>query len=61
MFWTHEALAAAEALRELLALRPDFEVNARKELGTWFFENSLVEHALEGLRKAGLKLAEDAA
>lgn len=43
MFWTHELLAqihgqlgnrgeAAETLRELLTMRPDFEVSARKEL-----------------------------
>ena len=67
MFLTHELLArvhaqlgnrdeAAQALRDLLALRPDFAANARQGLEKWFFEASYVDHALDGLRKAGLKL-----
>lgn len=70
-FWTHELLArthaqlgnqaaAAQALEELLALRPDFLVNARQELEKWFVESSVVEDMLEGLRKAGLQLDRDA-
>ena len=70
-FWTHELLArthaqlgnhtaAAQALRDLLALRPDFPVRARQEIEKWFLESSVVEDMLEGLRKAGLKFAGDA-
>ena len=49
----------ARALEELLALRPDFRVNARQELEKWFRESSVVENMLEGLRKAGLKVGVD--
>ena len=70
-FWTHELLArahaqlgnytaAAQALGDLLALRPDFPVNGRQEIEKWFLESSVVEHMIEGLRKAGLKFAGDA-
>jgi len=67
-FWrTHLALAAAygqlgereaagKAVRELLALRPDFPSIAHEELGKWW-DPALVEHILEGLRKAGLEIA----
>ena len=66
-FWTYIALAAAygqlgemkaaqKALRELLSIRPDFATAAHQELEKWF-ELDLVEHFLEGLRKAGLEIA----
>jgi TolB-like protein len=51
-----ELEAARKALRELLALSPDFAAVARKELGKWWAPE-LVEHLLEGLRKAGLEIA----
>jgi serine/threonine-protein kinase len=65
-FATHEAMAAAygqlgerdaaaRSLRELLRLKPDFVRNARDELGKWF-DRDLVEHQIEGLRKAGLEI-----
>jgi TolB-like protein len=66
-FWrTHFALAAAygqlgereaarKALRELLAIWPDFAVVAREELGKWW-DPELVEHLIDGLRKAGLEI-----
>jgi len=47
---------ACNAVRELLALRPDFPTVAREELGKWW-DQLLVEHLLEGLRKAGLEIA----
>jgi non-specific serine/threonine protein kinase len=64
-YWVHILLAAAhgqlgnhaqaaEALRELQALKPDFESNPRGEM-RWFAEREHVEHLLEGLRKAGMK------
>jgi TolB-like protein len=51
-----ESAAARKALRELLDTRPDFAATARAELGAWFDE-ALVEHAVDGLRKAGLEIA----
>ena len=67
-FWTHvvtaatygqlgERDAAGKALRELLVLKPDFAVGAREEPGKWF-DSELVEHLLDGLRKAGLEIAD---
>jgi hypothetical protein len=66
-FWTSVLLTAAygqlgeietaeTALRELLAVRPNFAATARQELEKWF-EPALVEHFMEGLRKAGLETA----
>jgi tetratricopeptide (TPR) repeat protein len=63
-FHSHSAQAAAlgqlglreeakKPLRELLALRPDFATSARFEYSK-FFDPDVVEHLLEGLRKAGL-------
>jgi len=40
----------------LLAIRPDFAVVAREELGKWF-DVELVERLIDGLRKAGLEIA----
>jgi TolB-like protein/tetratricopeptide (TPR) repeat protein len=50
-----EREAACNAVRELLALRPDFRVVAREELGK-MLDPELVEHLVEGLRKAGLEI-----
>jgi TolB-like protein len=67
-FWrTHLALATAygqlgereaahNAVRDLLAIRPDFPVVAREELGKWW-DPQLIEQLIEGLRKAGLEIA----
>jgi TolB-like protein/tetratricopeptide (TPR) repeat protein len=67
-FWrTHLALAAGygqlgereparSAVRELLAIRPDFTVAAREELGKWW-DPELIEQLIDGLRKAGLEIA----
>jgi serine/threonine-protein kinase len=51
--------AAARALRELLTMKPDFQANAKEELEKWFFDSAHLERVVEGLRKAGLSLAED--
>jgi tetratricopeptide (TPR) repeat protein len=48
--------AAQIALRELLAIRPEFGSNARAEFGKWF-QADLVEAYLDGLRKAGLEIS----
>jgi adenylate cyclase len=48
-----EREAAHNAVRDLLALRPDFPSVVREELGKWW-DHELVEHLIDGLRKAGL-------
>jgi adenylate cyclase len=65
-FWGPATLAAAlgqlddrqraqKSVNELLAIRPDFETAAREEFAKWF-DHELVDHYLDGLRKAGLKI-----
>ena len=51
-----DGAAARQAVRELLALKPDYPAIARQELGKWF-DAEIVEHLVEGLRKAGLDVA----
>jgi TolB-like protein/Tfp pilus assembly protein PilF len=53
-----EGDAARKAVRDLLAIRPDFAATAREELAKWW-EPELVEHLLDGLRKAGLEIADE--
>ena len=48
---------AAVPLLQLLAMKPGFAAAAREELGKWFGPGELVEHFLDGLRKAGLEIA----
>ena len=50
-----EREAAQDAVRELLALMPYFAPTARQECEKWW-EPQLVEHLLDGLRKAGLEI-----
>jgi len=69
-FWrTHFALATAHAqlgerdaagnaVRKLLTIRPDFPVVARNELRKWW-DAELIQHLIDGLRKAGLEIAGD--
>jgi TolB-like protein len=47
---------AKKAIEDLLALRPDFATAARQEYSKWY-DDEHVEQILEGLRKAGLKIA----
>ncbi len=65
-FAMHEALAAvygqlgerdaaARSLQELLRLKPDFVATMHEELGKWF-DPEMVEHQIDGLRKAGLEI-----
>ena len=49
--------AASKAVDDLLALKPDFALTARTELGKWLRPDFL-EHVIEGLRKAGLEIGE---
>jgi TolB-like protein len=46
---------ARAAVRDTLALRPDFAVKAHEELGKWW-QPDMVERMLAGLRKAGLEI-----
>ena len=50
--------AATKALRELLVLWPSFGVSAREEMGKWC-DPDLVEHLIDGFRKAGLEIADN--
>jgi adenylate cyclase len=47
---------AAAAVRDLLALDPEFAAHVRYNVGTWHFASGLMEPILEGLRKAGLEI-----
>jgi TolB-like protein/tetratricopeptide (TPR) repeat protein len=51
--------AARKALHELLALRPNFAVEARAEYNKWYDPED-AEKILDGLRKAGLAIARQA-
>jgi TolB-like protein len=48
---------ARNAVQELLALRPNFATAARQEYAKWY-SSELIEHVLDGLRKAGLDIPE---
>jgi len=54
----HEA--AQRDLRELLALRPNFAAEARKDFLKWWTPE-VTEHMLDGLRKAGLQIDDESA
>jgi TolB-like protein/Tfp pilus assembly protein PilF len=51
-----EREAAGNALRELLALEPDFAGLARDQFAKWY-PPELVEQLIDGLRRAGLEIA----
>ncbi len=67
LFWPYLVMAAAcghlgrraeaeAAVRDLLALDPEFAAHARSNIQTWHFASGLLEPLLEGLRKAGLSI-----
>ena len=67
LFWPYLVMAsacghlgrraeAAAAVRDLLALDPEFAAHARSNVGTWHFASGLMEPILDGLRKAGLSI-----
>ena len=69
-FWPYLVVASAcahlgrraeaeSAVRDLLALDPDFAAHARSNVGTWHFASGLIDPILEGLRKAGLAIPEN--
>jgi TolB-like protein len=49
---------ARKALQDLLALRPDFAVEARQEYAK-LYDDEHAEHIIEGLRKAGLDIPDE--
>ncbi len=51
-----ESEAAGRSVRDLLRLKPDFVLTASDEIGKWF-DRDLVQHLMDGLRKAGLKMS----
>ncbi len=53
-----EREAAAKAVQDLLKLRPEFAARARKDFEKWW-EPEMVEHLIEGLRKAGLGINDE--
>jgi TolB-like protein/Tfp pilus assembly protein PilF len=67
LFWPFLVMASAcghlgrkteaeAAVRDLLALDPEFAAHVRYNVGTWHFASGLMEPILEGLRKAGLEI-----
>src|SRR5438874_3622508 len=70
LFWPYLVMAsacghlgrrteAAAAVRDLLALDPEFAAHARSNVGTWHFASGLMEPILDGLCKAGLSIPEN--
>jgi adenylate cyclase len=69
LFWPFLVMASAcghlgrraeakAAVRDLLALDPEFAAHARSNIGTWHFASGLIDPILDGLRKAGLSIPE---
>lgn len=50
-----KALAAGE---ELLKLQPDFALNARSDMRKWGYRPELIELCVDGLKKAGIAIAD---
>jgi len=50
--------AARPALEQLRVMKPDFPEGARADLEKWFGPCELVEHFLDGMRKAGMEIAD---
>ena len=69
LFWPYLVMASAcghlgrraeaeAAVRDLLALDPEFAAHVRSNVESWHFASGLLEPLLEGLRKAGLQIAD---
>ncbi|HEX4441856.1 MAG TPA: protein kinase, partial [Thermoanaerobaculia bacterium] len=50
---------AAAAVRDLLALDPDFGKHARRDVRVWHFASGLLDRILDGVRNAGLEIADE--
>jgi adenylate cyclase len=51
---------AREALRRMLELRPEAALDPQSDVRLWHYDETLIEHWLEGLRQAGLEIPEQA-
>src|SRR5438270_9042750 len=67
LFWPYLVMASAcghlgrraeaeAAVRDLLALDPEFAAHARSNIRSWHFASGLMDPILEGLRQAGLSI-----
>ena len=52
---------ARAAVTRLLELYPGFAAKARNDLRKWYYSEDLVEHFIDGLRKAGLDIPNEPA
>jgi TolB-like protein/pimeloyl-ACP methyl ester carboxylesterase/predicted Ser/Thr protein kinase len=70
LFWPFLVMASAcghlgrraeaqAAVRDLLALDPEFAAHVRSNVATWHFASGLMDPLLEGLRKAGLEISDE--
>jgi len=50
---------AEAAVKDLLALDPEFAAHVRSNIESWHFASGLLEPLLEGLRQAGLEIANE--
>ncbi|HZM99793.1 MAG TPA: protein kinase, partial [Pyrinomonadaceae bacterium] len=69
LFWPYLVMASAcghlgrrseaeAAVKDLLALDPEFGAHARSNVESWHFASGLLEPLLEGLRKAGVEISD---
>jgi len=70
LFWPYLVMASAcghlgrrteaeAAVKDLLALDPEFAAHVRSNVESWHFASGLLEPLLEGLRKAGLEISDE--
>jgi TolB-like protein/Flp pilus assembly protein TadD len=70
LFWPYLVMASAcghlgrrseaeAAVKDLLALDPEFGAHVRSNVESWHFASGLLEPLLEGLRKAGLEISDE--
>jgi len=70
LFWPFLVMASAcghlgrrteaeAAVKDLLALDPEFAAHVRSNIESWHFASGLLEPLLEGLRQAGLEIANE--
>ncbi len=50
---------AAQAVSDLLAVYPSYAQNARRELRKYYWDETELEHVMDGLRKAGLDIPDE--
>jgi TolB-like protein/Flp pilus assembly protein TadD/predicted Ser/Thr protein kinase len=70
LFWPYLVMASAcghlgrraeaeAAVKDLLALDPEFGAHVRSNVESWHFASGLMDPLLEGLRKAGLEISDE--